>query len=151
MTGRKEPTKEEQRALIQKRMFLLEHGPGSRNGKRFNRQGVSNIDVVNVKGGNDVAVLNADAAQGAVASSSTASAAASANSTAYVYFGFIICKYPMMPYSNSGAAGANPGVSPLDIKAAAADTLTPANNPTANNSLGLDDEYVLMIRCLMDV
>ena len=112
MTGRKEPTQEEQRALIQKRMFLLDHGPGSRNAKRFNRQGVNNVDVVN------------------------------ANATAsYVYVSFIVCEL-LMPYPNSGAASANPGVSPLDIKAAAANTLTPANNPTANNSLGLDDECV---------
>lgn len=105
MTGRKEPTKEEQRALIHKRMFLLENGPGSRNGKRFNRQGVSNFDTVNVaasKGGDgDIAAQVAAAlkdgsvAQGAGASSTGAgtstagaSAAAAGNGTAsYVYLG----------------------------------------------------------------
>ena len=150
MTGRKEPTKEEQRALIQKRMFLLEHGPGSRNGKRFNRQGVSNIDVVNVNGGSDNVLKAGGAVQGAVAGSSAAAAAI--NSTAsYAYSGFIVCEHLLIPYPNSGVTGANPGVSPLGIKAAAADTLTPANKPTATNSLGLDNEYVLRTRYLTDV
>lgn len=43
MTGRPEPSQEELRANLHKRVFLLEHGPGSRfNDKRFNRQGVPN-------------------------------------------------------------------------------------------------------------
>jgi hypothetical protein len=44
--------------------------------------------------------------------------------------------------SNATGNDSNPGVSPIDIQAAASDTLTPANQPTADNSLGLDIEYV---------
>jgi hypothetical protein len=47
--------------------------------------------------------------------------------------------------SNATGNGTNPGVSPIDIQAAASDTLTPANQPTADNSLGLDIEYVIHI------
>lgn len=46
MTGRAEPTDEELSAKLHKRMFLLEHGPGSHNDKRYNRQGVGNLDVI---------------------------------------------------------------------------------------------------------
>lgn len=46
MTGRQEPSKDEQRAKLHKRMYLLEHGPGSRNGKRYNRNGVTNSDAL---------------------------------------------------------------------------------------------------------
>jgi hypothetical protein len=46
MTGRAEPSQEELRANLHKRMYLLEHGPGSRNSKRYNRHGVTNADVI---------------------------------------------------------------------------------------------------------
>lgn len=45
--------------------------------------------------------------------------------------------------SNATGNGTNLGVSPIDIQAAVSDTLTPANQPTADNSLGLDIEYVI--------
>lgn len=38
----------------------------------------------------------------------------------------------------------NQGVSPLDIAALNADSLTAANTPTTANTLGLDIEYVTM-------
>jgi hypothetical protein len=44
--------------------------------------------------------------------------------------------------SNATGNDTNPGVSPIDIAAATSDTLTPANKPTAANSLGLDVAYV---------
>ena len=46
MTGRTEPSQEELRADLHKRMYLLDHGPRSRHTKRFNRQGVSKFDGV---------------------------------------------------------------------------------------------------------
>lgn len=46
--------------------------------------------------------------------------------------------------SNSTGNSSNAGVSPLDIAAAASDTLTPANTPTTNDSLGLDIECVTL-------
>ena len=46
MTGRPEPSHQELRANLHKRMYLLEHGPGSRHGKRFNRHGVANVDAI---------------------------------------------------------------------------------------------------------
>jgi hypothetical protein len=45
MTGRQEPSEQELRERLRKRMYLLEHGPGSHNlkgpGKRYNRHGIS--------------------------------------------------------------------------------------------------------------
>ena len=46
MTGRPEPSQQELRANLHKRMYLLDHGPGSRHGKRFNRHGVVNADAI---------------------------------------------------------------------------------------------------------
>lgn len=46
MTGRQEPSDEVLRERLRKRMYLLEHGPGSHNGKRYNRHGVTHIDAI---------------------------------------------------------------------------------------------------------
>lgn len=129
MTGRAEPTTEQQLAKLHKRMFILENGPGSHSGKRFNREGVSNnVDVVGSnrilrkKKGSKAAGVAAGAAAGVAAGAvAGAAASATANSTST---------------SNSTSAG----VSPLDIAAAASDTLTNANTPSTNDSLGLDIE-----------
>jgi hypothetical protein len=67
----------------------------------------------------------------------------------YFYFCLVLNHFISSLLINRGAAAlnstgndSNPGVSPLDIQAAASDTITPANQPTADNSLGLDIEYV---------
>lgn len=122
MTGRAQPSQQELRANLHKRMYLLEHGPGSRNGKRYNRHGVTNVDAVTAGKGNGINIAPA-AALGGGSGSSTGNSAASGAAT-----------------SNATANSINPGVSPLDIAAANSDSLTPANQPTASNSLGLDIE-----------
>ncbi|KAF7976588.1 hypothetical protein HWV62_2237 [Athelia sp. TMB] len=127
MTGRDEPTAEQQLAKLHKRMFLLENGPGSHSDKRFNRDGVNNNAnavashrMFRKKKGSKAAGLAAGAAAG-VAAGAVAGAAASAA-------------------GNSSSNSTSAGVSPLDIAAAASDGLTDANTPTTNNSLGLDIE-----------
>jgi len=123
MTGRQEPSDMELRDKLNKRMYLLEHGPGSRHGKRYNRNGVAHVDTTTtdnvLKGGKGKQVASAGAF-GTVSNSTNGN-----NST-----------------TGTGATGtgSNPGVSPIDIQAANADTLTPAGTPTAANSLGLDIE-----------
>jgi hypothetical protein len=47
MTGRQEPSETELRGKLHKRMYLLEHGPGSRHPKRYNRKGVAHFDTTN--------------------------------------------------------------------------------------------------------
>lgn len=91
MTGRAEPTVEEQRAKLHKRMFLLESGPGSRTDKRFNREGFSNnnVDVVTTgellkkkkKGSKVAGAVAGGAAAGAVGGAAAGAAAGTAAST----------------------------------------------------------------------
>lgn len=45
MSGRQEPSEQELIEKLRKRMYLLEHGPGSRNRKRYNRHGITHNDV----------------------------------------------------------------------------------------------------------
>jgi len=53
-------------------MYLLEHGPGSHNGKRYNRHGVNGVVAVTTSKGNNVA-----AAVGGSLGSGTGNSAAS--------------------------------------------------------------------------
>jgi hypothetical protein len=45
-------------------MYLLEHGPGSRNGKRYNRHGVANVDAITTSKGKGEKKFAAGAAGG---------------------------------------------------------------------------------------
>lgn len=66
MTGRAAPTEVELRANLHKRMYLLEHGPASRNAKRFNRESVTSADAVTaaIGTGSDKATANVAVASG---------------------------------------------------------------------------------------
>ena len=85
MTGRAEPTTEQQLAKLHKRMFLLESGPGSHSDKRFNRDGVNNnVDAVAAhrmfrkkKKGSKAAGVAAGGAAAGVVAGAVAGAAAS--------------------------------------------------------------------------
>ncbi|KAH7884652.1 aspartic peptidase A1 [Phlebopus sp. FC_14] len=120
MTGRAEPLEHELRAELSKRMYLLESGPGSRialpgsdvtQGSNFSRRclGSGMAAAVGHQKGKGVAATNAG--NGTTPANATVGA--------------------------SGAAGNSTGVSPLDSQAATNGGLTAANNPSANNSLGL--------------
>jgi hypothetical protein len=65
MTGRPEPSQQELRANLHKRMYLLDHGPGSRHGKRFNRHGVVTADATNTGNGRGRKKVAAAAGSGA--------------------------------------------------------------------------------------
>jgi hypothetical protein len=64
MSGRQEPSEQELREKLRKRMYLLEHGPGSHNGKRYNRHGISHNDATSsgrvLKGDTSTQVAAAD-------------------------------------------------------------------------------------------
>jgi len=125
MTGRAEPSQEELRADLHKRVYLLDHEPRSRRTKRFNRHGVPKFDALTAGSGNGgkkaAAGVDVAAALGGGFASDTGDGGADSGAAA----------------SNATSNSTNPGVSPLDIQAIASDTVTPANAPTANNSLGL--------------
>jgi len=115
MTGRQEPSEQELRERLRKRMYLLEHGPGSHKGpgKRYNRHGISHNDATS-----SGRVLKGDTSKQVAAADSSTS-----------------------ELNTTGSTGTtNPGVSPLAITALSADALTAAIAPTADNSLGLDIE-----------
>ncbi|KAH8117800.1 acid protease [Phellopilus nigrolimitatus] len=144
MAGRAGPTDLEMRDKLHKRMYLL---PGSRKPeKRFNRQGMKPISAAvtnNAKvetlasstdGGQGISLSGLLSALGLTGAGSQDAAkqrqkgnGAAGTATA----------------SAAGASASNStsgGISQVDINDAANGGLTPANNPTANNSIGLQIE-----------
>ncbi|KLO12797.1 acid protease [Schizopora paradoxa] len=127
MTGRDAPASHDLRSSLRKRMFLLDHGPGSHMPaeKRFNHQGVKTISKSQMNA-NQLKKLQQTATttknnlkgkgkQGSQNTQNTGTANAAA--------------------SDSGA-----GFSDLDLEAALNGGLTAADNPTFGNTLGLDIE-----------
>jgi len=109
MTGRQEPSDVELRSNLDKRMFLLPHGPPtSRPSKRFNAKGTNGVPAAKPVD-NSAISLDDEAKPEAATSNDTAAAG-----------------------DNSG------GISDVEINTLLNDGTSAANKPTTNNSLGLD-------------
>lgn len=119
MTGREEPSEHALRSELHKRLYLLEHGPGSRSGA------VAAVQGSNFSGSYHRAGLAA-AGNGTTVTGMGNSTTGAGNGT---HVG-----------GATGGNGTNTGVSPLDIQAATNGGVTVANPPTANSSLGLNIE-----------
>ena len=129
MTGRVPPSKRELEENLEKRLYLPASGPGSRKPhKRYNRHGVEAHEAqggpnklkAGKKGKGKGAA--AGAAAGAAGAAGAAAAAGAADPAA------------------AAAEDTGPGFSATDLAAAVAGGLTIANDPTGDNSLGLDIE-----------
>jgi hypothetical protein len=116
MTGRSEPAEHELRAEMHKRMYLLGSGPELRVRSSASIAEGSNFSKRYFRHSHQAAknTSRTNTTSG-ISTPSTTNATTSGNST-------------------------GPGVSTLDIQAATNGGLTPANKPTANNTLGLDIE-----------
>jgi hypothetical protein len=82
MTGRPEPSHQELRANLHKRMYLLEHGPGSHRDKRFNRHGVVNADAIGTSNGRGRKKVAAGGGLGAGIAAASGSGISTGDSTA---------------------------------------------------------------------
>jgi hypothetical protein len=114
MTGRSEPAEHELRAEMHKRMYLLGSGPELR---------VRSSSPSIAEGSNFSKRYFLHSHQAAKNTSRT-------NTT----------NTPSTTNTTTSGTSTGPGVSTLDIQAATNGGLTPANKPTANNTLGLDIE-----------
>jgi len=124
MTGRDAPATHELRSSLRKRMFLLDHGPGSHMSaeKRFNHQGVkpvqkSQMNANQLKKLQQVTTNAKNNKQKGTTSTQTTQGA-----------------------GNVTASDNSEGFSSLSLEAAINGGLTVADQPTDDNSLGLDIE-----------
>ncbi|KDQ57236.1 hypothetical protein JAAARDRAFT_178857 [Jaapia argillacea MUCL 33604] len=129
MTGRQAPSEEQFQANIHNRMFLMPSGPGSHTpSKRYNRQGskapTNQADAGGIAAG-IVAGINAaggGSSNGTTTNTTNTTTTTTATTTA------------------TGATPSGAGFSQVDLTALENGGLTPAGNPSASNSLGLDIE-----------
>ncbi|KAH7911340.1 acid protease [Hygrophoropsis aurantiaca] len=151
MAGRAEPSDDELRENLKKRMFILESGPGSRVPQSSDNAAVSRSNFSRRRFRSGMAMAQGDESGGHRGKHANGGAGVGAGSGAMMggaggmngTMGNATMTSGNGTSSGNGTAAGNStssGVAEIDIQAAINGGLTPANKPTANNSLGLDIE-----------
>jgi len=132
MTGRDAPATHELRSALRKRMFLLDHGPGSHMPaveKRFNHQGVTSYSKGQINASELKKLQESNGKNNKQKATGTGTGTGTSNGTT-----------SSQGAGNVAASDNSEGFSSLSLEAAINGGLTAADQPTADDSLGLDIE-----------